>query len=118
MLRPKCFFNLGILIAILFLLPNRHLFAQKGELRGKITDSKTGEALVGATVFLVDTDLGAASNVDGDYVIRNIPPDSYNIRISYIGYAPQILFNVVIRSEGNADINIPLESSDVNLDEV
>lgn len=118
MLRPKCFFNLGILIAILFLLPNRHLFAQKGELRGKITDSKTGEALVGATVFLVDTDLGAASNADGDYVIRNIPPDSYNIRISYIGYAPQILFNVVIRSEGNADINIPLESSDVNLDEV
>lgn len=115
-LTRKFFSSVLILTLVSVLSPK--ILAQNGELRGTITDSKTGEALFGATVFLENTNLGAATDADGAFVIRNIVPASYNIRISYIGYAPKILFNVVVRSEGNALLNVALESSDMSLEEL
>jgi hypothetical protein len=115
-LMRKFFSSVLILTLVSVLSPK--ILAQNGELRGTITDSKTGEALFGATVFLENTNLGAATDADGAFVIRNIVPASYNIRISYIGYAPKILFNVVVRSEGNALLNVALESSDTSLEEL
>ncbi len=115
-LTRKFFSSVLILTLVSVLSPK--ILAQNGELRGTITDSKTGEALFGATVFLENTNLGAATDADGAFVIRNIVPASYNIRISYIGYAPKILFNVVVRSEGNALLNVALESSDTSLEEL
>jgi hypothetical protein len=115
-LMRKFFSSVLILTLVSVLSPK--ILAQNGELRGTITDSKTGEALFGATVFLENTNLGAATDADGAFVIRNIVPASYNIRISYIGYAPKILFNVVVRSEGNALLNVALKSSDTSLEEL
>ncbi len=115
-LTRKFFSSVLILTLVSVLSPK--ILAQNGELRGTITDSKTGEALFGATVFLENTNLGAATDADGAFVIRNIVPASYNIRISYIGYAPKILFNVVVRSVGNALLNVALESSDTSLEEL
>ena len=115
-LTRKFFSSVLILTLVSVLSPK--ILAQNGELRGTITDSKTGEALFGATVFLENTNLGAATDADGAFVIKNIVPASYNIRISYIGYAPKILFNVVVRSEGNALLNVALESSDMSLEEL
>jgi len=115
-LTRKFFSSVLILTLVSVLSPK--ILAQNGELRGTITDSKTGEALFGATVFLENTNLGAATDADGAFVIRNIVPASYNIRISYIGYAPKILFNVVVRSEGNALLNVALESSNASLEEL
>ncbi len=115
-LTRKFFSSVLILTLVSVLSPK--ILAQNGELRGTITDSKTGEALFGATVFLENTNLGAATDADGAFVIRNIVPASYNIRISYIGYAPKILFNVVVRSEGNALLNVALVSSDMSLEEL
>lgn len=94
------------------------VMAQNGELRGTITDKKTGEPLFGATVFLIDTDFGAATNSDGQYVLSEIPANTYNIRVSFIGYQSQIIYNVVIRSEGNIDVDVQLEQAEFGLDEV
>ena len=94
------------------------VMAQNGELRGTITDKKTGEPLFGATVFLIDTDFGAATSSDGQYVLSEIPANTYNIRVSFIGYQSQIIYNVVIRSEGNIDVDVQLEQAEFGLDEV
>lgn len=94
------------------------VMAQNGELRGTITDKKTGEPLFGATVFLIDTDFGAATNSDGQYALLEIPANTYNIRVSIIGYQSQIIYNVVIRSEGNIDVDVQLEQAEIGLDEV
>ena len=94
------------------------VMAQNGELRGTITDKKTGEPLFGATVFLIDTDFGVATNSDGQYALSEIPANTYNIRVSFIGYQSQIIYNVVIRSEGNIDVDVQLEQAEIGLDEV
>jgi hypothetical protein len=108
----KIVFALPLVACILF------ASAQNGSLRGTITDAKTGEALIGVTVRLENTSLGAITDLDGKYFITNIPPKSYNILASYIGYKTQTKFNIVVRSEGNPDVNFKLEESSTSLGEI
>ena len=55
---------------------------------GVVRDKSTGELLPGATVILSGTSLGASTDPEGKYVIRNVPPGSYTIGVTYIGYEP------------------------------
>ena len=107
-----------LLVMLFWLGLSMDLMAQNGELRGTITNKKTGEPLFGATVFLIDTDYGAATNSDGQYILSEIPGNTYNIRVSFIGYQTQIIYNVVIRSEGNIDVDVQLQQAEIELNEV
>jgi TonB-dependent receptor len=61
-------------------------FAQTGSIKGRIFDKDTKDALTGANVIVKGTSLGAASDLDGNYIIRNIPEGKQTITVSYIGY--------------------------------
>ncbi len=73
-----------VLLFLLFLINT--LSAQTTTLRGTVKDSVTSEPLPGANVLLVGTSIGSASDVEGKFVIRNIPSGNYIIRASYVGY--------------------------------
>ncbi len=47
-----------------------------------------GNPLMGVNVVLVGTLYGAATNIDGNYVIENIPAGLYIVRASAVGYVP------------------------------
>ncbi|MCL5020651.1 MAG: TonB-dependent receptor, partial [Bacteroidetes bacterium] len=49
-------------------------------------DSQTGEPLPGATVLLVGTSMGAATDLNGNFTIRDVPPGEYKLRTTYVGY--------------------------------
>ncbi len=68
--------------------PQKKAKARKGhgEISGKVTDAQTNEALIGATVMLKGTSLGAATNLHGEYTIEGIPAGTYTIRVTYVGY--------------------------------
>ncbi len=51
-----------------------------GKITGIVKDAQTGETLVGANVVIEGTMMGAATNIDGYYVILNIPPGKYIAR--------------------------------------
>ena len=57
-----------------------------GKIAGLVKDAQTGEALVGANVTLTGTSMGAATNIDGYYVILNVPPGKYTMASSAVGY--------------------------------
>ncbi len=57
-----------------------------GKIAGRVTDKQTGEALPGVNVLIVGTNMGAATDTDGNYVILNVPPGTYTLRASFIGY--------------------------------
>ncbi|MDG1261897.1 MAG: TonB-dependent receptor [Flavobacteriales bacterium] len=61
-------------------------FGQNGTVRGKIMDYQTNAPLIGAQVYLIDTELGAVTNVEGFYTITNVPPGEYKIEVSYLGF--------------------------------
>lgn len=60
--------------------------AASSNLEGYVKDSQTGEALPGATVFITGTSLGASTDINGKYVVKNVPAGSYSVRATYIGY--------------------------------
>lgn len=68
-----------------------------GTIIGKITDEKSGEDLIGANVFIVDTKLGASTDIEGKYQIKKIPEGTYNIRISFLGYETKVISGVVLK---------------------
>ena len=61
-----------------------------GKVKGHIYDKQTGEALIGVNVWLNGTSLGASTDIDGFYIILNIPPGEYNLKASYMGYTTKI----------------------------
>jgi TonB-dependent receptor len=65
------------------------VWAANGSVEGIVKDAQTGSALPGANILLEGTSLGAASESNGKYSLQNIPPGSYTIRATYIGYESQ-----------------------------
>ncbi|MEQ9165890.1 MAG: TonB-dependent receptor, partial [Fulvivirga sp.] len=90
----------------------------KATLSGYVKDAKTEEPLIGATVQLVGTNTGAVTDLDGFYRIENIEPQTYTITASFVGYKTQNVYNVVIRSGGNPDLNFDLEETAEELEGV
>lgn len=79
-------FTAFITLLLLAVIPQLVLGQSAGKISGKVTDDKTGEALPGATVFLKGTSMGASTGLNGNYAILSVPPGSYTMRVSYVGY--------------------------------
>ncbi|MDP4115524.1 MAG: TonB-dependent receptor [Bacteroidota bacterium] len=76
-----------LLMSVMLFVSSSFMFAgTTGKLTGKIIDGKTKEPLPFVNVIIVGTNLGAATDVNGNYVILNIPPGNYKVRIQYVGY--------------------------------
>mgnify|MGYP003393874112 CR=1 FL=1 len=97
-----------------FLLPLA-LLSQKATISGYIKDAKTGEALIGATAYIVALKIGAAANEYGFYSLTVPKSDSLIIVINYIGYSPQI---IKVLLDKDYSINIKMQSATSELDEV
>ena len=93
-------------------------FAQVGKINGIVRDASTSEPLIGANILLEGTTIGAATNVDGYYAITNVPPGTYSLKASMVGYAPQIITNVRVNIDLTTEINISLKSSTFETEEV
>ena len=106
------------LFILLTLIVSGAIFAQStGKIYGTVLD-ETRTPLPGATVILQGTQIGAQTDENGKYSIINIPPGSYNLVASYLGFESQTLFNIIIKSKGNISYNFILKESAEALDAV
>ncbi len=60
-----------------------------GTIHGEVRDSTTGSSLPGATVFLKGTSIGTSTDLNGRYTIPDVPPATYTMQVSYVGYTTQ-----------------------------
>lgn len=109
--------KIALALFVLLLVPIV-LLAQDGKLRGLVTDKESGEPLIGANVVVDGTSLGAASDVNGEFVILSVPPGIYTLKASYIGYAPVTISNVRILSNITTTQDIQMSSTAVQASEV
>ena len=92
------------------------LFAQTGTVAGRVMD-QDGNALAGANVLVVGTNLGAATGVDGDYSISSVPAGDYKVSGTYIGYATESQ-QVSVLAGSVTELNFSLRPSAIDLNEV
>ncbi len=77
-------------------------------LRGVVTDSLTHDALVGATVVIVGSQLGRTTNTLGNFEIKNIPLGQSIVKTSYIGYNQKTVTITVSSVDEVVNLNLPL----------
>ncbi len=85
-------------LAVLLLFCTSSAFAQSGKISGRVTDGRSGEGLPGVNIVIEGTTQGTATDLDGYYVILNVTPGTYALRATFIGFTPEVVQGVRVRS--------------------
>lgn len=88
-----------------------------GSITGYVIDNSTGDPLVGANVLLSGTKIGSATDLNGKFLIPNVPAGNYGLTVSYIGYRSQNV-NLNVIEKNTANLTLPLEAQAVSGQEV
>ena len=106
--------NLLLTLGII-LTANLLVFSQvSGTLKGKVLDRETQEPLpfVNIIVEIGGTQVGGgSSDFDGNYIIKPIPPGTYDIKATFVGYKPLMVRGVIIKANSITFNDIKMESS-------
>lgn len=103
---------------ILLLVAATAAFAQSGNIRGKVTDKRTGEPLPFVNIIVKGTTTGAATDVDGTYEIRNLDPGTYSLVARLVGHETLEVTGVVVTSGGTSVRNFTMSDASVQMSEM
>lgn len=101
--------RLTLLFKSILLLLVSTSFSFAGTLKGFIKDKNTQEPLVGATVFIKNSKLGASAGLDGSFVFKQLTPGNYEITVQYIGYEPVTKTVAVKAANSTIQVEFALE---------
>lgn len=110
-----------ILLLISFLIYSAGSFiwgGTTGKLSGKVVDAETKEPMPFVNIILMGTNFGAASDLDGNYVMLNLPPGKYTVRAQAIGYQPVEYENVSISIDLTTNLDFELKETAVELEAI
>ena len=104
-----------ILFSFLF---NISLGGITGKLSGIITEANSDNVLIGCNIIINGTDLGTASDINGQYFLLNIPPGIYDVKFQMIGYETLIINNVQISIDRTTKLNANLQMAVIEGSEI
>jgi hypothetical protein len=87
-------------------------------IEGRVYDEISNESIIGANVIIKGTDLGASTDLEGNYSITGLTPGLYNIEVSYIGYVTQTQFEIQATNAKAVRLDFALKQSSMQLDSV
>lgn len=85
---------------------------------GKIIDKKTKRPLIDANVQVLSTLLGASSDLQGNFLIKNIRPGNYSIRASMMGYRTITIEKCVVQKNETTNFLFELEETAIEFDPI
>jgi hypothetical protein len=113
----KIFFMRSLIISILF-IANLSARAQTGIIDGRISDATSNEAIPFANVVIQGTTIGTASDLEGNFELKNLTPGLYNVEISFLGYKSKTEYEVQVFNNKPARLDVKLEEDSKTLDAV
>jgi outer membrane receptor protein involved in Fe transport len=111
--RLRLFLSFLFLFTLIFPFSLSSIYAQSeatGKIAGTLVDAETGNPLIGANVFLENTTMGAASDLDGNYIILNVPVRSYTLIVNNVGYVDTKITNVEVKKNDVVKIDVAVKS--------
>lgn len=88
-----------------------------GNINGFVIDDENGEALIGANVYIENSSYGATTNLNGYYILPDIPAGHHQLICQYMGYA-KFSESIELKTGQNFNINIILKPSYFETDEI
>lgn len=104
-----------LMIIAILTITGMVLAGTTGKIKGKVTFKDNGEAAVGANVIVDGTTLGASVDVNGDYVIFNVPAGNYTIHASMVGYHAPPVVNVRVVPDLTTELSFQMVPQEVEL---
>lgn len=94
--------------------------AQNGTqtVRGIIFDKVSEKPLAGASLKIAETPLAVITNAEGKFVINNVPVGRIRLSISFVGYQPASIPEILVTTGKEVILDIALEQNIASLDEV
>ncbi len=109
---------LHVVVSMVFMVTSVSFAQTTAHITGHVTAQKTGEPLPGVNIIVQDTNYGAATDREGRYTITNLPPGTYTIVASMIGYERQIREGITAVPGQPTQLNFELEEKILLLKEV
>lgn len=95
----------SIVVIVILCIRISFVLAQ-GVIKGTVVDSQTGETLIGCNVYIQGTTTGVTTDLDGNFVIRNVKPGKYTLVASYVSYDAT---TVEIQVPASGEVNVPIK---------
>jgi len=108
--------NLIIVLFLALLLPSSLFAGNFGTIRGKVVDEE-GKPIIGASVRVLGTRLGAFVKGGGKFIISNIPPGPYKVKITYVGYQ-DFIAEVRISADETTELTAQMNPEGVMTEEI
>jgi outer membrane receptor protein involved in Fe transport len=89
-----------------------------GKISGYVRDAESGEPLIGSNIVIEGTMQGASADINGYYFILNIPPGTYRLKATYIGYETTIMKDLVVSVNRTSLIDFRLKPSAIQTKEI
>ena len=111
-------FSKYFLSVILFILLVSQVFAQNGQISGRVFDQRNNEPLPFANVIVKGTQIGATTDLDGRFIITGLKPGFVVLEATYVGYRNAKSPEIMISNAKVEYVDIPMEGSGISLEEV
>lgn len=112
------FLKFPLFITLFLVSFNLSAQSYTGNIEGKITDKMSGQSLPGVNVILIGSAKGASSDLNGNFLITNIPIGTYQVKASYVGFKSIIISDVIVSSARPAFLKIEMIESVIQLEGV
>ncbi len=93
------------------------IFAQRGSIKGFVYDDSTGEPVIFTNVYLENTSIGIATDVNGFYTLSQIPAGDYVLMVSFVGFET-LKTKVSLAANEVKTQNLFLKPSNVQIDDI
>lgn len=105
-------------VSLLILISTYFLFAgTTGKIAGLVKDKNTGEPLIGVNIVVEGTTFGASTDIDGTFIILNVPPGNYTLVAQYIGYSEVRMENVDVDIDRTREVQFTMQETSLELGE-
>ena len=87
-------------------------------IKGRVYNAKNNEPVEFATVVIQNTVNGINSDLNGNFLLKDVEPGFYQLKVSAVGFKTYVSETFRITMAAGATINIPMEEEDIRLEEV
>ena len=117
-MKTQRFLPHAVLALLLLIVPLMLAATDIGRIKGTVTDAESGDPLGGVSVLIKGTSMGAKTNFDGDFIIISVPPGTYDLILSSIGYEKVEVTNVVVNKDQTTEINVEMKQTVLDMGNV